>query len=413
VIEILKKEVDVDIKREKAKILVVDDQELNLRLIEAMLAPMDYAIFFARDGLEALKMTKKIAPDLILLDVMMPKLNGFEVTRKLKAEDETRGIPIVIVTSLSDVEDRVRALDYGADDFLSKPVERTELEARVKSLLKVKAYHDHLQQYQENLEKEVAIKTEKLKNALDQIKLASLDTIFCLSRAAECKDEETSNHIQRVSEFAALVATKMGIDREATHRIRYSAPLHDIGKIGIPENILLKPGKLNPAEWEIMKLHTVIGSRILEESETDYLKVGKSIALTHHEKWNGKGYPKGLKAAEIPIEGRITAIVDAFDALTNKRPYRNPIALNEAFEYIDREKGIHFDPTVVDAFFGVKEDILSIKRKLKDKGHSLFIRLNSVEFSTSLIKQKTNISDKSQIDRTRSTQDAKSRKISP
>ncbi len=185
----------MDIEREKAKILVVDDQDLNLRLIEAILAPMGYAVFLARDGLESLEMTKRISPDLILLDVMMPKLNGFEVTRKLKTEEETRGIPIVIVTSLNDVEDRVRALEYGADDFLSKPVEATELRARVKSLLKVKAYNDHLKQYQKSLEKEVAVKTVKLKEALEQVREASLDTIFCLSRAAECKDEETGNHI--------------------------------------------------------------------------------------------------------------------------------------------------------------------------------------------------------------------------
>lgn len=387
-------------EREKAKILVVDDQDLNLSLIEAILAPMDYAVFLARDGLESLEMTKRISPDLILLDVMMPNLNGFEVTRKLKREEETRDIPIVIVTSLKDVEDRVRALECGADDFLSKPVEATELRARVRSLLKVKAYNDHLQQYQKRLEKEVEAKTAKLKDALEQITAASLDTIFCLSRAAECKDEETGNHIQRVSEFAALVATKIGINKEATHRIRCAAPLHDIGKIGVPENILLKPGELNPTEWEIMKLHTVIGGRILEKSETDYLKVGEIIALTHHEKWNGEGYPKGLRTKEIPIEGRITAIVDVFDALTTKRPYRSPISLDEAFKYIAKKKGIHFDPNVVDAFFGVKEDILSIKRRLKDKGHSLFIQLNSGEFSTSIVKQKNSVADKRQANRT-------------
>lgn len=401
------------IKRDKAKILVVDDQDLNLRLIEQILAPMDYAVFFARDGLESLEMTKRISPDLILLDVMMPKMNGFEVTRKLKTEEETRGIPIVIVTSLHDVEDRVRALQCGVDDFLSKPVEATELRARVKSLLKVKAYNDHLQQYQKRLEKEVAAKTIKLKDALEQVTAASLDTIFCLSRAAECKDEETGNHIQRVSEFAVLVADKMGINEEAIHRIRYAAPLHDIGKIGVPENILLKPGELNPAEWEIMKLHTVIGGRILEKSETDYLKMGETIALTHHEKWNGEGYPKGLRAKEIPIEGRITAIVDVFDALTAKRPYRSPISLNEAFKYIAKKKGIHFDPNVVDAFFAVKEDILSIKRKLKDKDHSLFIQINSGEFSTLTMKQKNNIVDQGQTERTRLNQNAKSRKSNP
>jgi putative two-component system response regulator len=402
----------VDNDKEIARILIVDDQDLNLRLIEGMLTPMNYAIFFARDGIEALTMTKRISPDLILLDVMMPKMNGFELTRKLKMKEETRGIPIVIVTSLKDVEDRVRALDYGADDFLSKPVEKTELLARVKSLLKVKAYSDYLQQYQENLEKEVAIKTEKLEVAIEQIKAASLDTIFCLSRAAEYKDEETGNHIKRVSEFAALVATKIGLDEETVHQLRYAAPLHDIGKIGIPENILLKPGKLNATEWEIMKLHTIIGGRILKGSETDYLKMGENIALTHHEKWNGKGYPNGLRADEIPIEGRITAIVDVFDAITTKRPYRSQISLNEAFQYIVKKKGIHFDPEIVDAFLGVKEDILSVKRKLKEKGHSIFIRLNSGEISTVMMK-KNDIADKGQAERTRISRDAKSRKSNP
>jgi len=162
-----------------------------------------------------------------------------------------------------------------------------------------------------------------------------------------------------------------------------------------------------------MKLHTVIGGRILEKSETDYLKMGETIALTHHEKWNGEGYPKDLRAKEIPIEGRITAIVDVFDALTAKRPYRSPISLNEAFKYIAKKKGIHFDPNVVDAFFAVKEDILSIKRKLKDKDHSLFIQINSGEFSTLTMKQKNNIADQGQTERTRLNQNAKSRKSNP
>ncbi len=336
-------------KRDKAKILVVDDEERNLRLMEAMLAPFEYDVYVARDGQESIELAETISPDLILLDVMMPKLDGFEVTQRLKSSERTRAIPIVIVTALQNIDDKIKALEKGADDFLSKPVEKTELRARVKSLLKVKAYNDHMASYQERLKTEVAEKTSQLKLALESLKYASLDTIVRLSRAAEYKDEDTGNHINRVSEFAAALARQMGIIGEREEMILYAAPLHDIGKIGIPENILLKPGKLDADEWEIMKLHTVIGSQILGGSETSYLKLAEIIALTHHERWDGGGYPRGLEAEDIPLEGRITAVVDVFDALTSKRPYRGPLAVEKALEIMQNWRGTKLDAGCVDA----------------------------------------------------------------
>lgn len=360
----------------KPRILVVDDEDWNLRLMEAMLIPLDYEVILAGDGEEALQKVREIPPDVILLDVMMPKMDGFEVARRLKGEEETQIIPIVMVTALREVEDRVKALEVGADDFLSKPVERTELRARVRSLLKVKAYNDHMRDYQKELEAEVARRTEQLQQAFEKIKAASLDTIYRLSRAAEYKDEDTGAHIQRMSHYAAAVARQMGLDESAVETILYAAPMHDVGKIGIPDHILLKPGKLDLDEWEIMKQHTIIGGRILEGSDAEFIQLAEVIALTHHEKWDGSGYPKGLKGSEIPLAGRIVAIADVFDALTSKRPYRRqPFSLGKTFGIIREGRGSHFDPEVVDAFFAIKDEILSIKEEHQDEGESLLVRM--------------------------------------
>lgn len=360
----------------KAKILVVDDEDRNLRLMEAMLIPLGYEVVLAHDGEEALQKVKEIPPDVILLDVMMPKMDGFEVARRLKEEEETQIIPIVMVTALREVADRVKALEVGADDFLSKPVERTELRARVQSLVKVKAYNDHMRDYQKELEAEVARRTEQLRQAFEKIKAASLDTIYRLSRAAEYRDEDTGAHIQRMSHYAAAVARKLGLDENTAETILYAAPMHDVGKIGIPDHILLKPGKLDPDEWEIMKQHAIIGGKILEGSDAEFIQLAEVIALTHHEKWDGSGYPRGLKGTEIPLAGRITAIADVFDALTSKRPYRRePFSLEKTFAFIEEGQGSHFDPEVVEAFFAIKDEILAIKEEHKDQHESLLVRM--------------------------------------
>ncbi len=350
----------------KVKILVVDDEDRNLRLMKLLLTSFGYDVLTASNGEEALEMAHDIPPDVILLDIMMPKMDGFEVAKQLKREEETKIIPIVMVTALNEVEDRVKALEVGADDFLSKPVDKTELKARVQSLVKVKAYNDHMRNYQKELEAEVAKRTIQLRQALKKLKEVSLESIFHLCRAAEYKDENTGDHIKRMSHYASAVARKMGLNKQTVEDLLYTAPMHDAGKIGIPDHILLKPGKLNDKEWQTMKQHTIVGAQILAGSGAKFIKLAETIALTHHERWDGSGYPKGLKGSKIPLIGRIAAIADVFDALTSKRPYRmKPFSLKEAFNYIKEARGRHFDPGVVDAFFAAKDEIVLIKENIE------------------------------------------------
>ena len=351
----------------KAKILVVDDDDRNLRLMTLLLTSFGYDVVTAGSGKEAFEKVHETPPDVILLDVVMPEIDGFEVVRLLKKEEETKTIPVVMVTGLDGIADRVKALEAGADDFLNKPVDKTELRARVQSLVKVKACNDQMRDYQKELEAEVAKRTAQLRQALRKLREVSLESIFRLSRAAEYKDENTGNHIRRMSHYASVVANKMGLNKQTVEDLLYTVPMHDVGKIGIPDHILLKPGKLNGQEWGIMKQHTLIGAQILMGSDARFIKLAQTIALIHHEKWDGSGYPKGLKGQKIPLVGRITAIADVFDALTSRRPYREqPFSLEEAFDYMKDQRGKHFDPEVVDAFFAAKDEILMIKGNMDD-----------------------------------------------
>jgi putative two-component system response regulator len=351
---------------DQSTILVVDDEDRNLRLMEAMLLPAGYHILTARNGEQALDVVSKERVDVILLDVMMPKMDGYEVASRLKSDPETKIIPIVMVTALNAKEDRIKAIEAGADDFLTKPVDKTEMRARVASLVKVKAYNDYMRDHQKELESEVAKRTRDLEQAFERIKSVSLEAIYRLTRAAEYKDEDTGSHIQRMSNYAAAIARHMGLGKRVTESILYATPMHDIGKIGIPDRILLKPGKLDPDEWAVMKQHTAIGARILEGSSTGIIRLGEIVALTHHEKWDGSGYPRGLKGKQIPLVGRIVAIADVFDALTSKRPYKEAFSLEKSYEIIRQGRGNHFDPAVVDVFFSAEAKILKIKEAFHD-----------------------------------------------
>jgi putative two-component system response regulator len=359
----------------KPKILVADDENGNRKLMEAVLLPLGYEVTLAKDGQETLEKVREDPPDVILLDIMMPKMDGFEVATRLKQGEETRIIPIVMVTSLNEVEDRVKALEAGADDFLNKPVDVSEVKARVKSLIKVKAYNDHMRNHQKELEAEVAKRTEQLRRVFGKIERASLGTIYKLSRAAEYKDEDTGSHIQRMSHYSAAVARKMGLNERTVEAILYAAPMHDIGKIGIPDRILLKPGKLDPDEWETMKQHTVIGQKILQGETEGFVRLAEVICLTHHDRWDGSGYPGNLKGNKIPLAGRIVAIADVFDALTSKRPYKAPLGVEKSFQIIKEGRGGQFDPDVVDAFFAVENEILAIKEMYRDESGSLLFRM--------------------------------------
>jgi putative two-component system response regulator len=358
--------------KDKSVILIVDDYPLNIKLLEAYLLPCGYELVNAASGEEALTKLAGNQIDLMLLDVMMPDIDGFEVTHRIRQDDKNHFLPIILVTSLRETEDRIKGIEAGCDDFISKPVDKTELLARVRSLLKIKDYNDLRSNYQKELESEVNKRTEELKQASDKLKAASLDTLYRLSVASEYKDQDTGAHIKRMSLYCAAVANRMGLDENAVTAILHAAPMHDIGKIGIPDKILTKPGKLDPVEQDIMELHTVIGAKILSKSDEEFIKLGGTIALSHHEKWDGSGYPNGLIGATIPISGRIAAIADVFDALTSKRPYKEPFSLEKSMVIIRRWSESYFDPYVVDTFIAIQDEILTIKKECAENDHQAF-----------------------------------------
>ncbi|MFH1639352.1 MAG: HD domain-containing phosphohydrolase [Chloroflexota bacterium] len=343
-------------QEKKAIILVAGSDERNLRTLETLLRPAGYQVDLAQGG-EVLEKINANPPQVIFLDALAPDTDVFEVLKRLKADDATRLIPVVIITPHDAAKTRIRALEAGVDDFLSQPFDQAEVTARLNSLLKVSAYNNQLKSFHEKMETEIIRRTESMKQAFERVKSASLDTIFRLSQAAEYKDEDTGTHIQRMSHYATAIARKMGMSEEFIEYILFAAPMHDIGKIGIPDNILQKPGKLDAEEWEIMKQHTTIGAQILKDSSVEFIKMAEVIARTHHEKWDGSGYPQGLMGESIPIPGRIIAIADVFDALTSERPYKEPFPIEKAFEIIHEGKGKHFDARVVDAFFAIEDEI--------------------------------------------------------
>lgn len=328
----------------RPRILVADDEPTNLQVLRHVLQE-DYRLLFAKDGQRALDLARTERPDLILLDVMMPGMTGFETCAALKKDPLTSAIPVIFVTTLSDAEDEARGFDVGGVDYLTKPVNPGIAKARIRTHLSL-------------------VK-------MDELRQTRLEIIQRLGMAAEYKDNETGLHVIRMSHYARILALAIGYSEAQADELFNAAPMHDVGKIGTPDAILQKKGPLTPEEWVVMRNHAKIGAEILGEHPPGMLRLASSVALTHHEKWDGNGYPRGLRGKDIPIEGRIIAIADVFDALTSERPYKKAWPVEDAVALLQRESGKHFDPELVPAFLSQMPALLEVKERWAETDVSL------------------------------------------
>lgn len=323
-------------------ILIVDDEFAGRQTLESVLDGEGYELHMAENGMQALEQARKYLPDVILLDLMMPGMTGFEVCERIRNDPQLAEIPIIVLTALDDRQSMLDALKAGADDFITKPFDRYELRARLLGITRLNRYHKLIEE------------RAKLKEANQQLLAAYEATIEGWSRALDLRDQETEGHSQRVTALTLQLAKRYGLSDEQLAHIRRGALLHDIGKLGVPDAVLHKPGILSDEDWEIMRKHPQFAYDMLEKVE--YLRPALEIPLCHHEKWDGTGYPRGLKGEEIPIAARLFAIVDVWDALRSDRPYRPAWTKEQAIEYIRSESGKHFDPHVVEIFFKVIEE---------------------------------------------------------
>jgi len=358
----------------RATILIVDDEPINISILMEKLLPQ-YRLLAACNGEEALaRAASTPPPDLILLDVMMPEMDGYEVCRRLKASNQFREIPVIFVTAMSDEQDEAKGLEMGAVDYITKPFSPSLVEARINNHIALKQAHELLACKKRLLEAEVEKRTQELAITQDA-------TILALASLAETRDNETGNHIRRTQHYVKLLAeTLQGepaftqqLDPRTVELIHNSAPLHDIGKVGVPDRVLLKPDKLTEEEFNIMKKHTTLGrdailhaEQRLGSSESSFLRIAREIAYTHHEKWDGSGYPEGLAGADIPLPGRLMALADVYDALISRRVYKPPFSHEKSVSIIREGRGRQFDPAIVDAFLRIQDQFQAIAEEFKD-----------------------------------------------
>lgn len=321
-------------------LLLVDDEPLNLQVLRQILQD-EYRLLFAKDGVKALELAEKEVPALILMDVMMPNMSGHEVCRKLKQNPNTSHIPIIFVTALAEDIDEAQGFNAGAVDYITKPVSPLVVRARIKTHLALVS--------------------------IDELKETRLQIVQRLGMAAEYKDNETGRHVIRMSHYSRIIARGAGFSASYADDVLNAAPMHDIGKLGVPDNVLQKPGKLTEEEWVIMRRHPQIGADIIGHHPSGLLRMAHLMALTHHEKWDGTGYPYQLDGEDIPIEGRIVAIADVFDALTSTRPYKKAWSIEDAVAHLKAEAGKHFDPDLIPIFLDNLPEIIEIKERWPEK----------------------------------------------
>ncbi len=343
----------------QSTLLIVDDVPANLRVLVSYLKNFNFKVRVAQDGVDALEQVSIAPPDLILLDVMMPRLNGLEVCRRLKSCPETKEIPVIFMSALDDTFDKIAGFEAGSVDYITKPFQHEEVLARINTHLTIRNLQEEIKQQNALLEQRVQERTKELEET-------RLHVIRSLGKAAEYRDNETGMHVVRISKYVGVLAEALQLDTLQKEIMVNAAPMHDVGKIGIPDHILLKRGRLSPDEWEIMRTHTTIGEKILSESNSELLQAAALLARTHHERWDGTGYPLGIKGEKIPLISRIVAICDVFDALLSHRPYKEPWTIQETVKYILEENGKHFDPTIVKVFEEKLPDLLAIQMQYHD-----------------------------------------------
>ncbi len=366
-----------------ARLLIVDDEDLNVRVVRKYLSDAGYSNFVTTsDSSEAVELIREERPDLILLDIMMPEVSGIDILHVMSLDPKLQQIPVIVLTASTDHDVRHVCLELGVSDFLAKPVDPTDLLPRVRNMLLNKQYRDQLASHAEKLEDQVRKRTAELAASREEV-------VHCLARAGEYRDDDTGHHVVRVGKYVGVIASELGFSSSRVELMELAAQLHDIGKIGIPDAILHKPGKLDPEQYNVMKSHCAVGLDIIQPlpaKETSILRshsrLGASllhvpsspllmlaarIAQTHHEWWDGTGYPLGLKGEDIPIEGRMTAVADVYDALSSKRPYKPAFPREKCFQILEDGRGTHFDPKVIDAFFAKSEAIIQIQLDYMDR----------------------------------------------
>ena len=366
-----------------AKIAIVDDEPLNIEVVKTYLKKAGYRSFCCcSNSIHAVSRIEEYCPDVLLLDLVMPNIGGLEILQRLRSDAAFSRLPVIVLTACSDSETKLTTFDLGISDFLSKPVDDSELILRVRNVLLAKKYQDHLEDYSQRLEMEVSIRTSELEASRQQL-------VQCLAMAAEFRDDDTGHHVVRVGRYAAIIAERLGFSDLDVGLIGEAAKLHDVGKIGVPDTILLKKGRLDESEFNQIKnhcsmgkdilrplsrdefkqyrKHAELGGRLLRESSYPIMKLAAVIAQTHHEKFDGSGYPLGLAGQDIPIEGRIVAVADVFDALSNTRPYKAAFTREKCFQILEEGRGSHFDPMVLDAFFQSAARILETQIEYADQ----------------------------------------------
>lgn len=365
-----------------SKVWVIDDASVNVKVVQKHLHTEGY--LDVEGFTNPRKAVEKLAteqPDVVLLDVMMPEISGIEVLTILRSRPDTRHTPVLILSASNDRETRLEALELGATDFLEKPVDRVELIVRLRNALILKTHRDRLEQYSEQLEEAVRQRTAELA-------ASRLEVVHCLARASEFRDDITGRHVFRVGRFAGIIGSELGMSKHQAHLLELAAQLHDVGKIAVPDGILLKEGKLEPEEYAVMKKHCSLGTRVFQKmdpaqwtafrehaalggellgsAQSPLIRLASRIALTHHEWFNGEGYPLGLSGEDIPLEGRITAVADVFDALASRRPYKPAYPVSKCFDIMLENRGTQFDPDVLDAFIRRREEVIEVQLEHAD-----------------------------------------------